>query len=125
MTNTTDSITTIEFLRKAREFIERGWTQGSSARDINGKGCVSFSPEATEWCAVGALNAVNAVVHDENFTFVRRAEHALDEAILAMFPLRADPSPARVTTILRYNDEPAREKRDILAVYDRAIEAES
>ena len=63
MTNTTDPITTKTFLRKARKLIKRGWTQGASARDINGKGCASFSPEAKEWCAVGALNAVNAVVH--------------------------------------------------------------
>ena len=117
-TNTTDPITTIDYLREARKLIERGWTQGSSGRDINGAGCASFSPEAIEWCAVGALNVVNAVVRDDDFRCVIRAEDALNKAVQSIFP-------ARAASVLRYNDLPGTTKADILLVFDTAIRMES
>ena len=52
---------------------------------------------------------------------MRSAEQALDEAVLGNVSYSGRLFPSRVATILRYNDQPSRLKRDILAVYDQAI----
>jgi hypothetical protein len=39
----------------AIRLLRKGWAKGSGARDRNGHGCNYDSPEATSWCAEGAL----------------------------------------------------------------------
>lgn len=65
-------------LREARGVLERGWTQGSFARDANAYSVSSKNPDATCWCAAGAIqkvvgcpeayfiwDAISDVLHDE------------------------------------------------------------
>jgi hypothetical protein len=49
-----------QILIDARKLIEKpeNWTQGTFARDAQGKAEYSCSPYATCWCAVGALHKV-------------------------------------------------------------------
>jgi hypothetical protein len=50
-------------LKEAREIIGRGWTTNTCARNKKGIPCSSTSPEATQWCAEGAI--IKAAAGDE------------------------------------------------------------
>lgn len=52
--------------------LERGWTQGASARDTDGNLCYPTSPRAVSWCVLGAafsssedvLQAIYSCLHE-------------------------------------------------------------
>ena len=46
-----------EVLAKAADLIDSGWCQGSLARDEKGWWVAPTSPNAVEWCVVGAVQA--------------------------------------------------------------------
>src|SRR5690242_7058396 len=45
----------VAVLRAARELVQRGWTQGWYARDKTGRAVGWDHPEASCWCASGAI----------------------------------------------------------------------
>jgi hypothetical protein len=85
-------------LRKARSFIERGWSQGKYARDADGNACPSGSYRARSWCFNGALSAADISLNTDDFiadTFKK----------------------CRVT----WNDKPERTQSEVLAKFDELI----
>jgi hypothetical protein len=94
-------MTTAAYLREARQRIERGWCQGTWARTGDGAPTHSQDERANQWCALGALSCVGALLNGDNF---------LHMALPAGWKLVGD-----------FNDAPGRTKEDILALYDRAI----
>ena len=101
-----------EYLCKARDYIERGWTQGSSARDVYGESVLANSPRAVTWCAIGAINAAMPGASIERREVLR---NELRDAL-------AVGRTVGVTPVSAYNDQFATKKADILALFDRAIE---
>lgn len=53
-----------EKLIAARALIERGWCQGTYARNKNGYSVEFDSPQATQFCIMGALNRVGLNIED-------------------------------------------------------------
>ena len=45
-----------KILLRAAELLAMGWTRGTAARDAAGQKVRSTSPQATEWCVVGAVD---------------------------------------------------------------------
>ena len=86
------------------------WTQTSFARDAQGQPCESSSPEACQFCALGAIE---------------RAEHtrygfamhwsASREALVAALPQGA------LDSVMVFNDNPTRTVDEVLALFDRAV----
>lgn len=95
-------------LHHARALVERGWTQGSEARNADGDKVPAASREACQWCALGA---VLAVIDQRGGSFTP-AFDALSAQI---------PDPAHCGAVWLYNDDQGRTKDEILALYDRAI----
>lgn len=64
---------TSEVLAAAAKHVEQGWTTGRMARDRNGNFLWSPEhPEATQWCAVGAIyKALGYNTDTEAFTFLQ------------------------------------------------------
>lgn len=89
-------------LKVARGFIEKGWCKFELAVDANGIPVDSKSKRAERWCAVGALQAAT-----KNYT------EAWDALALAL-PARGPDS------VIDFNNR-ARGKRQVLALFDRAI----
>lgn len=87
----------------ARELIRQGWTKGRSHRRVFGRDC---------YCAGGAIGVVGAAVRDP----------ALRKEVATR--LRRAMSPAGYG-IAEWNDAPERTKAEVLAAFDRAIEAAS
>ena len=77
------------------ERISKGWCQGSSAEDADGRGVGASEDEAVAWCLWGALLAVGAT--DEDEVKVSGAIHR---------QVHRD--------MLDWNDEPGRTQEDVL-----------
>lgn len=98
----TDPSTAKEGLMAARALIARGWTQHAAARTANGE---TLSPEqcasetAVCWCTFGALRAVGSM-----------------EADKALRTIIGGP-------LTEWNDDPDRTQAQVLAAFDKAIEA--
>lgn len=92
-------MTTVQRLRKARALLAspKGWTKGSSIKVLK-DGTVAY-------CAVGVLNSVGA--GPTAFKMVRNAIKELFGTAWSLVP---------------FNDHKMTHKRDILAVFDRAIQ---
>ena len=105
---------TREILTTARALIATPdkWTQGAYRRDAAGEMC---KPEnAVCWCAVGALaDIINSpnLTEDDELRIFEEARHAIEKA-------------NQITTLESFNDAPNRTHAEVLAAFDRAIEAE-
>lgn len=100
-------VTTVEVLRKARELVAAGWTQGHYALDADGKVTEDSSPTACKFCMAGALFRVTNSQADEVW---REARRALKAAI--------------GDTLVSFNDAPKRTQDEVVDAFDRAIAAE-
>jgi hypothetical protein len=100
----------LKVLRTARGLVNKGWTTGALAMNKNGKRVPVKSPEAVNFCAIGAL---------------RRAEFKLGTvgaAAQARIELRkALPKNAGTNSIVEFNDYSAG-KDGVVALFDRAIQ---
>ena len=96
--------TVVEILKEARELVAKGWTRGCSARDAKGDFVRPESPDATCWCAYGA---VARATDDEATGKWAIATRYLGDAVGYHVPA--------------FNDAPGRTQVEVLAVFDAAI----
>ena len=95
-----------EVLRKARGYIERGWTRGIFARGPDGAGVSPVDASATCWCSIGAIVAAS----NYDMTVCASASDVLRGVIQG-------------GNIARWNDDPERTQADVIAVFDKGIAA--
>lgn len=98
---------TREILIGARERIARGWAQGNFAYNAEGDRVGSSDPEACKWCVVGAIYATT------------------DRPFLRQDAMSAVAVHSKTGALPIWNDAPERTQADVLAAFDRAIEAQS
>lgn len=101
-----------EFLQKAKDFLEKGWTKGVMARDSRCREIHAGSESATCWCILGALCATRESLKStwtQQFTVERILEREL--------------SKMGHCEIADFNDALMRTKEEVLALLDKAIEA--
>lgn len=104
-------------LIRAREIIsdEARWIKGYYAKKKDGVKTAASSPYATCWCAVGAIIKATSEVAQKDFK--RRldiedaAATALDDIIIPKFD-----------SVANFNDHSSTTHKDVLEVFDRAIE---
>jgi hypothetical protein len=96
---------TVRLLQESKARVERGWTQVVMARDAAGGLVAAWSEHAVCWCALGALRA-----------------GSLDSSVAEMFLSRALPAEAMRENVAAWQDEPGRQKEEVVALFDRAIE---
>lgn len=100
-------MTVREVLVKARALVEKGWTQGTFARNADGVPVPFYFKDATCWCGDGAL--LKAANYDpiKRRGLYNRARRAMDAAIGGLFP--------------KFNDDGT--KAQVLEAFDKAIKA--
>jgi hypothetical protein len=94
-------------LHDAGVLVERGWCQGTEARDSNGRATDVVAADATAWSLLGALQA----------TTVGDPSTGLDDigdAVAALAELISDPS------LANWNDSETRTKLEVLSVLKNA-----
>lgn len=101
-----------EILVKARELISdpARWTQGVAAKNARGEVTAAVDGDAVCWCSYGAIRNVVGW-HDNRNNLIFRAECHLNHA--------AD------TSYISFNDRQGRTHAEVLAMFDKAIEAAS
>ena len=108
------ALTPLQALRAARRRITdpRHWCQGSSARDVTGANVSVHHPDASRWCAAGALwKVTNTYLGDEDGDGICEAASGrlCDAAGME---------------IVEFNDGEHTDHVAVLAVYDKAIRVE-
>jgi len=98
-------------LIEARQLIEKGWTQGTNARKIDGTPTTVDDPEAVCFCAIGAIMRAEYDVRHLDY-FVDILER------LKRHHERYDPS------ISSWNDNRNRTKTQVIALFDKAIKGD-
>ena len=106
-----DNIKTI--LERAAVLIERGWTQGHSARNSRGEAVEPTSRTACQWCAVGAIECAGLTFKTNQ---ARLARERLADTIR-----RAAPGTPNDFVITQWNDAPGRTKQGVLDTFKAAI----
>lgn len=104
-------MTVVQVLRKARALIRKGWTQGTGARTKSGKGVDSMARSAVRFCCLGAIWRFD---HGAVTDSVRCLSRAINGKSIEWDSEHLD-------VVERFNDNPARKKAEVLALFDRAI----
>jgi hypothetical protein len=103
-------VTAREVLQKAREILTPpgAWTQGQFARNADGVGCSEYRDEAVCFCAVGALHRAAWRVNS--------APEWYYDALRALIAVVGH-------SIGSWNDAEGRTQAEVLAAFDKAIDA--
>lgn len=101
--------TELEHLRRMRELLAKGWTQGAEARDASGNPTHAQSRKAVSFCPRGAAIHVSAT-----WGHGPRKLKSLAAALNEMSPLHEP--------LETWNDSEWRKQSHVLALIDRAIE---
>ncbi len=106
------NMTTKDLLIAGRARIERGWCQGTYARDDDGVQVYAEDLDypGLSFCALGAIGEQ-----------ISRCEGAA--LILANHIPKDRRYPLNARSVSWFNDDPSTTKEDVLALYDRAIAA--
>lgn len=107
-------MTPVEILKAARELIAKPerWTRGCMARDELGNHVGVDDPEATCWCALGAISKASCCKDDDEWWIAAiPAEEVVRRKIVALgFTMPA---------ISSFND--SHDHAEVLALFDAAI----
>jgi len=96
-----------ELLHDAGVLVERGWCQGTEARDSNGRVTDVVAADAAAWSLLGALQATT--VGDPSTGL-----QDIGDAVAALAELISDPS------LAKWNDSETRTKLEVLSVLKNA-----
>jgi len=98
-------MTVKEDLITARAKVETGWCQGTNARDAQGQPILAEYPDATKFCAMGALVSVCGHYFPAHLSVLCSVLQGRDHQ----------------WTVSAYNDHPSRTQEEVLALFDKAI----
>lgn len=110
------SVTVVQILEEAREYVASGWNTTSMARDDVQTAVRPQAGTAVCWCAIGSLKRVlsdhkQPVALDEKGSKGRAALEALKAVLPGDFR----------GNVAKWNDAPGRTQEQVLALFDRAI----
>ncbi len=102
----------IEVLVKAKAKLEKGWCQGTWAKDKNGKSCHPRSEYACSWCLGGSFQAIG----DPNL--LPEVGQAW-EAVLGILKKRFQEPGTH--GMIGWNDRTAKDQAEVVGIIDEAI----
>lgn len=100
----------VDVMRHARDLVAGGWTQGAAARNAAGLQVPPGARDACRFCAVGAIRRASRLA---------RGNPGVDLDLM----LAQAVGVGTESCVVRWNDEPGRKQAEVVAAFDRAIEA--
>lgn len=97
-------------LKKAREYVEKGWIQKAIARNQSGERVDYIDEEATCFCLEGAIRRACKLLYITDYGFFSIAGDFREEL-------------GNFYSIHRWNDYPERTKEEVLYTVDKVIKA--
>lgn len=107
-------MTKLEILIAARELLaedERYWTQFRNARAAGGNPVAADDEDAVSWCAIGAMLKFSPYIYESAQTFIYANNIPMDGY------------DSYLSVIMNWNDDQRHTYREVIAAFDRAIEA--
>ena len=104
----------ISIFDRTTALLERGWCQVDYARDADGRGAMTDSPDACQWCLIGATDVVLREL---------RCPHLMPRLIELYREVLPPPAQALYLSPQSYNDQTTTTQADVLALVRRAREA--
>lgn len=101
-----------DVFKAAKGRVMQGWTREWAARDAEGYSVPPTSPEATCWCALGA---VSVAMDDAGLDMT-----LIEDTLSAIY--RKALSTTRFVTVASFNDSLSTTTDDVLAFFDRVID---
>lgn len=98
--------TPLQILESARRLIIKGWCRGAFSVTKNGRPVYPWNKKAARWCVAGALSRLDPT---STYEEPKAAEKYLIEA-------------AGTKLLTEWNDKKGRTKKEVIQLYDRAIE---
>lgn len=105
-------VLTVEILTKARALIRKGWCQDAYAKTKSGEPCGELEPEASRFCARGAVYRSIPVGRSDYRILAAEVFGELDEAL---------PN-GKGGSLVRFNDTRGRKRSEVVSVFTRAIQ---
>lgn len=102
------AISEICLLGNASDFVKRGWTQVSYARDKKDNSVSPLDPKACKWCLVGALRKASS----EDPTYMRR----LDRLKVSANVHRSLKDFINYGSLTNWNDEDGRTQAEVISL---------
>jgi hypothetical protein len=96
---------------RAATLVESGWTQGTYAKNRDGREVAAFSPEAASWCLHGALRKAARELCPDDEGRQRQVRRAV------LIPLRALCHPVG---LFEYNDDVAKSGAEVAGMIRKA-----
>ncbi len=84
---------------KPSQYIAKGWCQGRSALDSEGKFVFAESTSAIQWCLIGALRVAYNESREQSYKVIKKLEVKLGYPGLSI-----------------WNDDPKRTKAEVIAL---------
>ena len=105
----------IDLIKRAREFVEKGWTQGVHARDADDQEVHPLASTACKWCANGALVAAVCEMlpddRDERHGRLKACQRALLQEL----------HETRFHFLVTWNDSAETKHSQVLDLFDKTI----
>src|SRR6185295_11040321 len=109
--------TVLQILQEARALIAKGWTQGTY-----------YTPDKSKFCLVGALSEASGPLDTHTLATDVRIQAYRKAAEAVAKGLMVDSTPGEhdefYIGLVPFNDQPGRTKDEVLALIDKAINAE-
>ena len=104
----------IDTLLRVKDLLEKGWTQGQLAEDIEGDEVSVCSPRATHFCLLGA---VRREAHED----YKRYENLLYQNLKQLLDKPLSEYAEGRSTLADWNDSSLRQKSDVIGLIDACI----
>ena len=98
--------------KEMRDKISKGWCQNTNAQDDLGLTVSVSSPRASSYCLAGALSSSLGKYCDRYYDF------STEDLIYKKLHEKIN------TSVIKWNDDPKRTKKQVLALLDSVIEEE-
>ena len=110
-------------LERARELVENGWCQMQPAKDAAGRSVFAHSEDAAQFCVSGAVARATWPWENDDGELWEVTQKCFELLALAVREQGWNMSEHTPWQgIIEWNDEPARTKGDVVALYNRALE---
>jgi hypothetical protein len=101
---------TVQILTLAREYVTKGWTQHTNARDAHGRACDFASRKACRWCLHGAVLRASWEIARPRY------DAAAEQAEKALGPWDNGTCP------MLWNDAMGRTQAEVVALFDQVLD---
>ena len=108
-------------LTRAKELIEQGWTQKTSARNSNGKIRSAYDSDACQFCMIGAIDRAAFELTSGSLQRTTVAREAVDQLHSRLMM----DTYGKSVSVAMFNDATGRTKREVLEAFERTIGAQS